>query len=690
VFWFIALWAIFAPAAGETLIVSTTSEAVNGDTSSPAALIRNPGPDGISLVEAMTAAETTADYDRIAFDPSLSGAVITITNGLPVIFQGNLTIDGDIDGDAHPDITIDGSSATSNDGFFLYGASHVAIKGLVVRGFRQHGISISPDTGSGRATVEGLVLHGNTISSGWNAIQLIIWNQDHATIRNVEIVANRLQNSGGGVGIHAGMGESAMDNEISGVSIFSNTITNPGNHIGISISPAASAGLSRNTVTDIEIRSNRISGHTNTSVLIDVANQAGCDDNTVDGVVIVDNRIEGTPVTIELVSVGQSGTNATGNLLSDVHITGNVLTGGGIQIGGATGAGASDNTISGVVIDRNHISSCVANGVYLVAGSGGAHDNLLEDVVLRNTFAGDCTDAGVLLHGESSSSPDNTLSGVTITNLTLVDNGVGSGWAGGLNINSKDGSNVISGVTVSNTMLWGNGGGDAIRGSLAPDSVAYSLLNDGRYVGSDGNIYESPEFVDPGSGDYRLQADSPCVDTGDPSAAGVGPKDLDNGVRVWDGDGDAAAVVDRGAWEYDSIAAQEMNVRGNGLCIVDGDVVPASWDGTDFGTAGVADGKVERAYTIENTGGVSLTLMGAPRVAITGTHGADFSVVAQPNSPISGGGWVSFTVVFDPRAPGQRRATVSISNDDSDENPYDFAIQGSGKSLRVHLPLVRR
>jgi len=68
--WFITVWGVFTPAAGETLTVSTTSEAVNGD-SSPAALIRNPGPDGISLVEATTAAESKTGYDTIAFDPSL-------------------------------------------------------------------------------------------------------------------------------------------------------------------------------------------------------------------------------------------------------------------------------------------------------------------------------------------------------------------------------------------------------------------------------------------------------------------------------------------------------------------------------------------------------------------------------------------------------------------------------------------
>ena len=40
-----------------TLVVTNTSDVVNGDTSSPAALIANPGPDGISLREAIEATE---------------------------------------------------------------------------------------------------------------------------------------------------------------------------------------------------------------------------------------------------------------------------------------------------------------------------------------------------------------------------------------------------------------------------------------------------------------------------------------------------------------------------------------------------------------------------------------------------------------------------------------------------------
>ena len=41
----------------------------------------------------------------------------------------------------------------------------------------------------------------------------------------------------------------------------------------------------------------------------------------------------------------------------------------------------------------------------------------------------------------------------------------------------------------------------------------------------------------------------------------------------------------------------------------------------------------------------------------------------------------------DPSATGLRTATVSITNDGADENPYDFANQGTG-STTFFLPII--
>lgn len=50
---------VASPSGAATLTVTSTADTINGDPSSPAALVTNPGPDGISLREAIAAANST-------------------------------------------------------------------------------------------------------------------------------------------------------------------------------------------------------------------------------------------------------------------------------------------------------------------------------------------------------------------------------------------------------------------------------------------------------------------------------------------------------------------------------------------------------------------------------------------------------------------------------------------------------
>jgi len=124
--------------------------------------------------------------------------------------------------------------------------------------------------------------------------------------------------------------------------------------------------------------------------------------------------------------------------------------------------------------------------------------------------------------------------------------------------------------------------------------------------------------------------------------------------------------------------APEINLVGNGVDIADGDATASAADHTDFGSTDVTVGTVTRTFTIQNLGSGSLALGGSPRVALSGTGAADFTVTAQPPSSVAAGGSATFQVRFDPSVAGVRSATVSIANSDADENPYDFAIQGTG------------
>ncbi|MCA9060056.1 MAG: hypothetical protein KDA85_16225, partial [Planctomycetaceae bacterium] len=139
------------PVADHILIVDTTSDVSDGDTSSIDALLANRGGDGlISLREAIAAANNSgngATPDQILFDISGSGPhTIVVTSQLPSITDAVI-----IDGTSEPDfagapvIELDGSSAGGGaSGLRLAAGSHGStIKGLVINQFGKYGIQIT-------------------------------------------------------------------------------------------------------------------------------------------------------------------------------------------------------------------------------------------------------------------------------------------------------------------------------------------------------------------------------------------------------------------------------------------------------------------------------------------------------------------------------------------------------------------
>lgn len=130
----------------------------------------------------------------------------------------------------------------------------------------------------------------------------------------------------------------------------------------------------------------------------------------------------------------------------------------------------------------------------------------------------------------------------------------------------------------------------------------------------------------------------------------------------------------------------EIRVQGNGMEIVDGDMSPDIIDGTDFGNTTVTGGGTIRTFTIDNMGSQPLVLDGTPTVSLTGS--SDFSVFAQPASSLVPGAATTFQIQFNPSSLGMKTATVSIDNNDSNEDPYTFTIQGIGTSLMPFFEIL--
>lgn len=157
--------------------------------------------------------------------------------------------------------------------------------------------------------------------------------------------------------------------------------------------------------------------------------------------------------------------------------------------------------------------------------------------------------------------------------------------------------------------------------------------------------------------------------TFDPSVSGnltdtvlIGSDDADEGVYTFDIAGFGVAPQ------------PEIDVTGNAVSIVSGDVTPALADHTDFGSVG-ATNSIVRTYTIQNTGDAPLVL-GSPAVLLDETDG--FSITQQPTSPVGVGSSTTFEITFTPSVAGVDTNTVLIDSNDANEGTYSFAITGTG------------
>lgn len=112
-----------------------------------------------------------------------------------------------------------------------------------------------------------------------------------------------------------------------------------------------------------------------------------------------------------------------------------------------------------------------------------------------------------------------------------------------------------SNVTVTNSVFWGStaGGGGTQMYSTPGSSItaAYTLINNsaptvyGQFNGSN-NVSGDALFINPGAGNYRLQAASPAINSGNTTAFGnaATAKDLAFNIRLHNN-----TIIDMGAYE---------------------------------------------------------------------------------------------------------------------------------------------
>jgi len=274
--------------------------------------------------------------------------------------------------------------------------------------------------------------------------------------------------------------------------------------------------------------------------------------------------------------------------ISNCTFSGNVNGGGdgvGIYIGPESSATVMNSTFSGNV---------GGDGVIWYAGSTLTNSFI---TISNCTFSGNQAIAIYLQGGPAF-----------ITNCTISGNqGGGMDIEGGpafitnCTISGNEGFGIAGlNAAITNCIIWGNFPEDLI-GSAATYSVVGTGLTEG-----EGNISADPQFIDPLGGDFRLQPASPCIDAGSNSAPGIPEYDLEGKPRITDGDGDANAVADMGAYEY----APEKTCVSPPLGMIswwpgDGNAndIADENDGILMGSAAFAPGLVGQAFLLDGTDG---------------------------------------------------------------------------------------
>lgn len=118
--------------------------------------------------------------------------------------------------------------------------------------------------------------------------------------------------------------------------------------------------------------------------------------------------------------------------------------------------------------------------------------------------------------------------------------------------------------------------------------------------------------------------------------------------------------------------AVEINVKGNGINIADGNTTTSIADNTDMGTTAPAV-PLTKSFKVYNLGNQALKLNSASSTsAAFAVSGISFPYNIAPHDS------VTLNLVFTPPSAGLYTTTLSINNQDCNEGVYDFTVIGTG------------
>ncbi len=297
-----------------------------------------------------------------------------------------------------------------------------------------------------------------------------------------------------------------------------------------------------------------------------------------------------------------------------------------------------------------------------------------------------------LANYDDADGADGNGSTLHVIDATLDNSDTGTNWQEVITGGSPNDNTLISPCTVPEIQLVYDSNTDQPCGSFTIDfgsqatgfdtDITFDIDNDGA---ADLNV-TSFTFGGANAADFSIVSPATpfVVSAGNtqtvtvrftPSATGTRNATLT--INNDDAD-ESACVVDLTG--VGTTPEPEINVEGNiGAFpdIADEDTTPTGIDNTLFAAQFIGSSQ-EKTYRIQNIG---TDILNISNITVGGTNPGDFTITVAPAATVAVGGVTIFEVSFSPLAAGVREADIIITNDDSDENPYNFRVQGTGNCV---------
>ncbi|TNE62451.1 MAG: hypothetical protein EP335_12740 [Alphaproteobacteria bacterium] len=549
--------------------------------------------DGLSLLEAIGLAQ---DGDTIVFDVSLSGD--TITDAVSYEISRDITINGDIDGDGTPDITLNADSYGSFFFDIFSSGTTVTLNGLIITGV-DGGMAIHAGTNTDLTVSDSIITGNSAIAPG------IVSNGADVTLDGVRIEGNTA--AGAVVDVRNGTfsitNSSITGNTGDGILLDADTVTA---FDGVTVANNTGNGLRVEDMT-LTISDSVFSGNGNVELSI-----------RSDAFVTLENSIlAGSNTSIDFVGLGQiltfSGTNVLDDLTqlyagenptieSDLsEIFGSLSGDGGALTLYTLPSGAQ---VYVVLVNPDGAASGLGPAFAPTIG-GDTADTISEDTA---TTTGSLTisDLNGAAHEQFNT---DTIEG-TYGDLEIAANG---DWVYTLDTSNTDVDGMNTGDDLTDTITVYSADGTAQDITITIDGANDDATFTGTFNGDvdEGDVGDSAVTAS-GSVSVIDVDDDP-----DPTVADVASTAGDNGYGSF--------VLSSGTWTYtlDESAVQDLD---------DGDTV------TDTITYTASDGVTTQQITVTITGTDDAS-------EVSGTFTGDVDEGDEGDSAVTASGSISITDV---------------------------------------------